>query len=327
MSIFYMTSHVDYTLEEADADALRAEHPSHTFILGGRDDAPARVKEQIECYYGFLRPAAFAQYPNLRWLHIPTAGVDAYVNSDEIKSKRITLTNSRGVYGEPISSHILALFLSMQRQLHLLRDAQRERRWAPQMPLKEYAGSTVLVLGAGDIGAELGRKSRALGAYVIGIRRTLGNGNEDVPENMRESFDELHGPSGLDQALPRADFIALCLPNTPETANILSRERIDRIKPGAYLANIGRGAAIDQGALYDALASGRLAGAGLDVTTPEPLPTDHPLWGLPNCVITNHSSGRSPGNKRRSLDIYKENVRRYAAGKPLQNVIDIARWY
>ena len=319
VSYFYITSHVDYTIEEADADSLRKKYPDHTFVLGARAGIPENIKAMIECYYGVLRPADFPDFPKLGWLHIPTAGIDAYTGSEDIASGRIILTNSRGVYGEPISAHILALFFSMQRQLHLLRDCQRQHRWAPQMPLKEFTGSTVLIIGAGDIGSTLARKCHTLGAYVIAIVNKL----RDKPEYI----DELYGPDGIDQALPRSDFIALCLPNTPDTKNILSRERLDRIKPGAYLVNIGRGIAIDQNALYDALASGRLAGAGIDVATPEPLPPDHPLWDLPNCVITCHSSGRSPGNKTRSFNIYKDNVDRYIKGEPLNNVIDIARGY
>ena len=319
MSVFYITSHVDYTIEEPDIGVLREKYPGHTFLLGERENISNDICDNAECYYGFMRPADFDRFPKLRWLHIPTAGIDAYIESEAIVSGRVLLTNSRGVYGEPISSHILALFLSMQRQLHLLRDMQRNHRWAPQMPLKEFAGSTVLIIGAGDIGGTLARKCHALGAYVIAISK-----NEKAKPDY---IDESYRADGLDRALVRADFIALCLPNTPETVNILSRERIDRIKPGAYLVNVGRGSVIDQNALYDALASGRLAGAGLDVTTPEPLPQDHPLWDLPNCIITNHSSGRSPGNKTRSLNIYKENVDRYINGVTLHNVIDIRRKY
>ncbi|GHU79872.1 dehydrogenase [Clostridia bacterium] len=319
MSVFYLTSHVDYTIEESDVDRLRLKHPDHAFILGGRGNVPAELKKEIVGYYGFFPPASFEEFPKLRWIHVPSAGIEAYLKSEEIASGRIILTNSRGVYGEPISSHILALFLSMQRQLHLLRDCQHERRWAPQMPLKEFLGSTVLILGMGDIGSTLAKKCHALGARVIGVNRSLW----EKPDYV----DEFYTVDKLDQVLPHADFIGLCLPGTPETVNILSRERLDRIKPGAYLVNIGRGGAIDQDALYDVLASGRLAGAGLDVTTPEPLPKDHPLWALPNCVITSHSSGRSPGNKMRSFGIFEENVDRFIGGERLKNGIDLSRMY
>jgi phosphoglycerate dehydrogenase-like enzyme len=319
LGIHYLCTQGEHALYEEDLRGLRAEFPQCEFVTGDRAAIHEDILPRIETVFGSPRIDLIGRMPGLRWLHLTSAGVDGYIDHAAFAGGGAMLSNSRGVYGLPISEHILALFLAMQRQLHLLRDSQWRRVWQMQMPTIDFAGSTVGVIGLGDIGSALARKCHALGCVVIGVKREL----TAKPDDLRE----LVTLAELGRVLPQCDFVALCLPGTEETAGVLSREMLFAMKPGAYLVNIGRGSAVDQDALAEALQSGHLAAAGLDVTTPEPLPAEHILWKLPNCFITAHSSGRSPTNRVRTLRIYKENLRCYLRGTPMPNLIDIAKKY
>ena len=179
----------------------------------------------------------------------------------------------------------------------------------------------MLVLGMGDIGGEFGRRVKALGAHVIGVRRT--------DTRCPDYADEVHLTADLDRLLPLADVVAVTLPGTKETAGLLDRRRIGLMKPGAVVLNVGRGIVIDTEALCDALESGHLGGAGLDVTDPEPLPPDHRLWDIPNAVITPHISGfyHLPETLERIIQISASNLKAFAEGKPLRNIIDFSTGY
>ena len=166
----------------------------------------------------------------------------------------------------------------------------------------------------GDIGSEVAILGKAFGAKVIALKRT--------PGERPAYVDELYGMEELDRVLAQSDYLVLALPNTPETKGIMSAERIALLKPEAFIVNVGRGSAICQEALICALQEGRIAGAGLDVTVPEPLPSDSPLWKMPNVIITSHSSGTSPGNWSRYAALIQENFTRYIDGKQLANQVD-----
>nr|WP_319488464.1 D-2-hydroxyacid dehydrogenase [uncultured Caproiciproducens sp.] len=258
--------------------------------------------------------------PNLEWLHCNSAGVDAYLK-DGVLPKGTALTNSTGAYGLAVSEHMLAMLLEIIKQLHTYRDAQHQHIWRSQGKVKSIFNSTVLVLGMGDIGGEFAKKVKALGAYVIGVRRT----HAEKPDYA----DELHLTQELDSLLPRADIIALSLPETKDTYQLFSRERLALVKEEAVLLNVGRGTVIDTDALCDALESGHLFGAGLDVTDPEPLPENHRIWDIPNVVITPHISGlyHLQETFERVVRIAAENLRHYANGEPLNNVVDFSTGY
>ncbi|MGX8701023.1 D-2-hydroxyacid dehydrogenase [Caproiciproducens sp.] len=258
--------------------------------------------------------------PNLEWLHCSSAGVDPYLKEGALP-KGTALTNSTGAYGLAVSEHMLAMLLEILKRLHTYRDAQKLHVWKGQGKVKSVYGSTVLVLGMGDIGGEFAQKVKALGAYVIGLRRTVG----EKPEYA----DEMHLTAELDSLLPRADIVALCLPATKETDHLFSRERLALLKEGAILLNVGRGTLIDTEALCDALESGCLFGAGLDVTDPEPLPEGHRLWDIPGAVVTPHISGfyHLQETLERVVRIAAENLKHYANGEPLDNTVDFATGY
>lgn len=251
----------------------------------------------------------------LEWLQLQTAGFEAYTAPGAVP-EGVVLTNCSGAYGLTISEYLVSATLSLMKKLPLYRDAQREHRWQNLGRIRIVAHSSVLVVGIGDIGGQYAQKMRALGASVSGVRRAGG----EKPDYL----DALYTLDELDDILPRFDIVALCLPNNPQTAGILSRERIARMKPGALLLNVGRGNAVDTEALCDALLSGALGGAGLDVVDPEPLPPEHRLWDIPTALLTPHSSGGDAFGEiyPSIIAVWRENLRRWQAGEPLQNLVN-----
>jgi len=216
----------------------------------------------------------------------------------------------------------MALVLGFARQLPLLRDAQQRHAWPPP-PLPgifEAEGQGLLVVGLGAIGGEVARKATALGLKVAAVRR-------DPHGEAVQGVERMVGLAELDNELAHADHVVIALPLTTETRGLFDAARIARMRPGAYLYNISRGAIVDTAALLAALQAGRLAGAGLDVTDPEPLPAASPLWRLPQVVITGHTAGSTPNSARRLFDVTIDNLLRARAGRPLRNVVDRSRGY
>lgn len=254
----------------------------------------------------------------LKLLQLMSAGTDGYLNKIP---ENAALANATGGYGLAISEHMLAVTLSLMKKLHLYEQNQRECRWRDEGNVTSIFGSTALIIGLGDIGGEFAKRLHLLGAYTIGVRRA---GN-DKPDYL----DELHQSGQIDELLPRADIVALCLPGTAQTNNILDKKRIGAMKKNAILINVGRGSAVDQDALCDALTSGRLAGASVDVTTPEPLPAEHPMWKTPNLIITPHVSGGAHlvETTNRILKIAVQNIKAVIDGSPLKNEIDFSTGY
>ena len=250
----------------------------------------------------------------LKWLQVTSSGADHVADASLYDSDEVMLTNASGIYGKPIAEHVFAMILSFNRNLMQYERNRQKSEWSPILQVHDFYGSTLCIIGLGDIGREVAVRGKAFEARVIAVRRTVG----ECPPYI----DELYGTNEIDLALPQADYLMLALPNTPETKGILSAERIARLKPGAFVVNVGRGAAICQEALLRALQEGKLSGAGLDVTDPEPLPADNPLWKIPNVIITSHTSGSSPGNWKRLAVLIQKNLSLYVEGKPLVNMVD-----
>lgn len=246
--------------------------------------------------------------PHLRWLQLPTAGADRWYGF----RPDVLLTKASGSFGVPIAEWVLGVMVMFVRNLHIYRDNQHKSLWEERPGMGEVYGSTVGIVGLGDLGTQIALRAKAFGCRVLGSRRRTSPCPEYVDALMP-----------LDELIPQADFLVLALPATPETKGIISAERIAAMKPGARLINVGRGATVDEESLIEALRSGRLAGAALDVTTEEPLPPSSPLWQMEQVIITPHVSARSPeANAVRRTDLFCENLRRLAAGKPLINVVD-----
>lgn len=258
--------------------------------------------------------------PALEWLQTNSAGVEPYIQPGVLAGDTL-LTNATGAYGLAIAEHMLGMLLELFKKLELYRDAQKSGAWQSQGAVKAVYGSTVLVLGMGDIGGEFAARCKALGAKVIGVRRS--------PRPCPEYADEVHLLEDLDSLLPQADVVAITLPGTDATRGLMSRERLAKMKEGAVLLNVGRGFIVDTEALCDALEKGHLSGAGVDVTDPEPLPPTHRLWNIPTAVVTPHISGfyHLRETHERIVGIFLENLRHFQAGEPLRNLVDFATGY
>ena len=257
--------------------------------------------------------------PRLKWLQLQSAGTNGYVSGEV--GGNVLLTCASGCYGHSVSEHMIALTLSLIKKLHLYRDNQSAQSWQGRGTVKSVRGAVVLVIGLGDIGSNYAKGMKALGSYIAGIARS--------PREKPEYCDEFLLPDKLDDALTRADVIALSVPGTKDTACLIDRRRLALIKKGAILINAGRGSVIDTEALCDALESGALGGAGLDVTDPEPLPPGHRLWRLSNAVITPHSAGGGhlPETAGYITGFFLDNARRFVKGEPLESVVDFNTGY
>ena len=296
---------------------LEAAAPDAEFIYNKK--ASREEIAQADVILGNAAPSMISPEDKLQWLQTNSAGVDGYL--DGCLPKNAVLTNATGAYGLAISEYMLAVWLELMKKLHTYRDVQHTSTWKDLGPVTSAWESTVLVLGLGDIGGEFAKRAKALGAYVIGVRRK----GTDKPDYV----DELILTEKLDEYLPKADCVAITLPGTKETKGMFGAERLAKMKDGAILLNVGRGMIVDSDALVDALESGKLSGAGLDVTDPEPLPADHPLWKQKNAVITPHVSGgfHLEETHNRIIRIMAENLRAFCAGKPLKNVVDFETGY
>ncbi len=300
---------------EEERRRLEEVAPGCRLVYAEPHNIPVRALQEAEVVLGNAPCRLLRHAPHLRWVQLNTAGADAYLLPGALPAG-VTLTNATGAYGPAVAEHLLAMTLQQMKRLHQYRDNQRACLWHDEGTVTGIAGSVFLVVGFGDIGRSYARSVAVLGGRVIGVRRHAGS--------CPPFAERVVTAAQLDEELPGADVVALCLPGTDETRALFSDQRLSRMKPGAYLFNVGRGNAVDSLALYRALASGRLAGAGLDVTDPEPLPPDHPLWQQPNCCITPHISGwyHMAETGRRIVDICVDNLRRFVCNEPLRNEVD-----
>lgn len=307
-------------LEERHKAVLETAAPGIQLTYAAADTVTREQVQQAQVIIGNPPVEYVAGSSNLRWFQSNTAGPDPYLKEGVI-SPQAVITNATGAYGLAISEHMLGMLLMIFKKLELYRDAQLKENWSGQGQVRTLLGATVLVMGMGDIGGSFARLCKAMGAYVIGLRRSDGS--------RPDYANEVHLTGELDSLLPRADVVAVTLPGTPETRGMLGKERIGKMKPGAVVLNVGRGYLLDTEALCDALESGRLGGAGLDVTEPEPLPKGHRLWGLPTAVITPHVSGGYHlwETHERIVDIFVENLGRFLRGEALKNLVDFETGY
>lgn len=276
--------------------------------------------ENADVIIGESGPAKLARAKHLKWFHLVWAGVDRFQASDFPAGAKFT--NGSGAYGVMIAEHMMACMLSMVRQLPHYAANQKQHLWDPNWTEDTLEGKTVLILGAGDIGTELARRLMGFDCRLVGVRRT----GADSPY-----FDEIHTMDDLDELLPRADIVACALPGTDTTKRLLNKQRLLSMKPNALLLNCGRGSLIVTKDLEEVLAAGHLGGVALDVTDPEPLPADSPLWDCGRVMLTPHISGASFGHVAETEDkIYRlaaENLRRFLAGEELLNEVDFETGY
>ena len=299
--------------QRAELEALAAGY--RLLITTDRQEIAAAL-ETLEVAAGHFDHGLIPRAPRLRWVQQWGAGADWLMRRPKIAGHDFFLTNASGVHAVPMSEHILAMMLALARRLCRAYRAKFARQWdRPEFDdVFELAGKTMPLIGVGDIGARTARIAAAMDMRVIGVRRH--------PEVSAPGVARMVGPDRLPEVLPEADFLVLTVPLTPETEGMIGEAEFALLKPGACIFNVGRGRTIDQAAMVRALQDGRLAGAGLDVTDPEPLPADSPLWAMDNVVLTPHYSGRTPRYDERAMAIFLDNLARYRAGRPLRNVVD-----
>lgn len=269
--------------------------------------------------FGTVPPALLAGAGQLRWIQAPMAGPPAGWYYPELVHHPVVITNMRGIFNDHLAAHILAFMLAFARGLPTYIPRQLRAEWRPGAPLIHLPEATALLVGVGGIGGETARLLAQFGTRVLAV--------DPRQDAAPEGVAELHRPEALDALLPAADFVIITAPETPQTQRLFQRERFRRMKPGAILINISRGAIVALDDLAEALQSGQLAGAALDVYETEPLPVDHPLWSLPNVLLTPHVGGEGPYLDDRRLEVLIDNCRRFTAGLPLRNVVDKANWY
>jgi phosphoglycerate dehydrogenase-like enzyme len=266
-----------------------------------------------------LTPELFKLAKQLKWLHISSAGVEphggqvglfpALIDSD------VVVTNAKNVYGPQIADHAFAFLLALTRRLNVTIPRQHLEEWPPgRSGMFELNGKTAVIIGVGGIGSQIAQRANGFGMKVIGVDiRDIPTGN---------TVQRVVPPDMLDSVLPEANVVFISVPHTKKSEGMMGPHEFDLMKQGSYFIAMSRGAIFSHAGLVKALDSGRLAGAGLDVTDPEPLPKGDPLWKFPNVVITPHSSGGSDNLQARLDHIVGENIRRFGAGLPLLNVVD-----
>ena len=302
------------SLREDQVEQLRHKFSQIEFAVPSNDAAYAALIPNAHVVVGGFRQEFLPQAGNLRWIQSTGAGVDRLLTPELIASD-VIVTNAQSLHAMQISEHVLAMMLALARDFQQIFLAQREHVWRPPVfhPFC-LEGQTLGVVGVGGIGAALARKAHHLGMRVIGLRRH--------PNDPPPYLDELVGPDGLHDLLQRSDHVAMCCPLTPETRGMIGTTELQMMKSNAYIYNIGRGRIIQAAPLLQALKEGWIAGAGLDVTDPEPLPPDSELWDLPNVIITGHTSGTAPHNDDHFHELLDQNLQRFLNGEQLLNVVD-----
>jgi phosphoglycerate dehydrogenase-like enzyme len=307
-------------------------------VVNARDSAEALAEiADADAFFGKITPALITAAQKLAWVQAPTASLEHYL-FPELVEHPCVLSNMRGLFSDVIADHVLGFVLCFARNFHVYVQRQMRHRWeavggeagrsdfvtgaglasAIDRGHRHLADDTLGVVGAGAIGGEVARRAHALGMQVVAVDPSVAS----VPD-----ICDVWPVSRLGDLLEASDFVVIAAPHTPETYKLFRRREFERMRRSAYLINVGRGAIVDLADLTDALAEGLIAGAGLDVFEIEPLPAEHPLWQMPNVIITPHVAGTSPRIAERHTAVLLENIRRFAAGESPTTVVDKLRWY
>ncbi|MBL9083379.1 MAG: D-2-hydroxyacid dehydrogenase [Planctomycetales bacterium] len=325
-----------------DADRARkfAEAAGRaTVVQAASLEAAQAAVVDADGFFGKLTPAILSAAKNLRWVQSPTASLEHYLFPALVEHP-CTLTNMRGIFSDVIADHVMSYVLCFARNLHIYLRQQEARLWRPvgdepgagqnfvtgpglatprDLAHLHLADCTMGVVGFGAIGRETARRAAGFGMRVLAV--------DPVVADRPEFVDSLGDMGRLGELLAVADFVVVCAPHTPETEGMFDRRLFQAMRNSAFFINIGRGAIVRLDDLAAALEAGELAGAALDVFETEPLPESHPLWQMPNVLITPHVAACSPRIAERHLEVLLDNVRRFAADEPLRNVVDKRKWF
>ena len=300
-------------------------------------DAIAAIAD-ADAFFGKLTPQMLSAARRLRWVQSPTASLEHYVFPALVEHPCV-LTNMRGLFSDVVADHTMGLVIMLARNLHHYVRQQMSATWesiggesrrtgfevgggeatAIDHAHLHLADATLGIIGLGAIGREIARRASAFGLRVVAV--------DPSPAEMPDCIAELWPPAELPRLLAASDFVVIAAPHTPATDKLIRHEQMHAMKPTAFLVNVGRGAIVDVQDLTSALRSGHIAGAALDVCEHEPLPADHPLWTMPNVIITPHVAAASPRIAERHLALLVDNIRLFVGGSPLRNVVDKASWY
>ena len=292
----------------------------HFFTLDQFEEAKACVQD-CEILYAHSPDLLRAAPATLKWYCCSFAGVDPYCKDPAIFANPDCILTNSNVYGVTIAEHVVMVTLMLLRRMPEYEEVVRNRSWSNQLPIRSIRDNEFTILGTGNIGVNVADRMRGMGAAkIIGLSRSV---------RPHPAFDEVHPIADLDKVLPDTKILVMALPGTAETIHILNRERIALLPKDAYIINVGRGTAIEQEPLIEALNEGHIAGAALDVMDPEPLPHDHPLWSAKNLILTPHVSGNMTLGYTCDTNVamFCEDLKNYAAGKPLNGFVDRTKGY
>lgn len=292
----------------------------HFFDLDQFEEAKACV-QHCEVLYAHSPELLRTAPASLKWYCCSFAGIDPYCKDPTLFANPDCLMTNSNVYGVTIAEHVVMVTLMLLRRMPEYEAVVRGHGWSNQLAVRSIRDNTFTILGTGDIGVNTAERLRGMGAaHILGLSRS---------GRPHPAFDEVRPIADLDAVLPQTKILIMGLPSTPETYHILNRERIALLSADAIVINVGRGTAVEQAPLIEALNSGRLAGAALDVMDPEPLPKDDPLWDARNIILTPHVSGNMTLGYTcdRNVELFCTDLKNYAAGRPLAGLVDRARGY
>ena len=304
-------------IEEPWLGKLRAISPEVEVVVADDETEAVKQVREAEALYGRLTPAMLAAAEKLQWVQATGIGLEGSMFPELIASD-VVMTNMRGVYRDHIADHVFGYILTFARGLHVYLRQQLSRTWQPGVPIHYLPETTLGIIGLGGIGAQVARRGRFFGMRVLAV--------DPSPKGDTGLAEQVWGLDGLPEMLGQADFVVICAPHTPLTERLFGAAQLRAMKPTAYLMNIGRGVIVQLEALTQALQTGEIAGAALDVFEREPLPADHPLWEMENVIVTPHVADTGPYVHDRRMELFLENARRFVAGQPLLTVVDKAQW-
>lgn len=303
----------------AAVEELKKAAPGGVEIVGVNAAELKNQAPDADAILGAINNDLLRASRKLKWVQTYSAGVEHYV-TPELKASNVTLTNAKIIQGPNIADHAFAMLLALTRELHRVIPNRTKEEWMRgQFQPIELRGKTAVIIGAGGIGMQIAQRAKAFDMRLIGVDP------KDI--SYTPLVDKFVPPDRLDTVLPEADVVFVSAPHTPQSEKMMGARQFDLVKKGAYFIAVSRGKLYDTDALVRALDSRRLAGAGLDVTNPEPLPKGHALWKFENVIVTPHIAGQSDLVQGRRMNLLKENIRRFAAGEPLLNVVDKSKGY
>jgi len=313
--------HFDFDADQiAEFRALAKQHGQHEVYHALTEEEAVRLAAEVEVLIGFFRPAVCAAAPNLRWIQSHSAGMNNFLFPEIIARDEVRVSNMAGLYAPQGGEHAWALLLALARGILPSIRRQDHGEWRADQVVS-LSGGTMGIIGLGGFGMEIARRAQGYDMTILALDPVRTDKPDNIAELRPSTTENLH------DMLRRSDAVMIACPRTPETYHLISRAEFAAMKETAYLINVTRGGIIDEAALIEALETGQIAGAGLDVCETEPLPPHDPLWKAPNLIITPHRAGASQHRPRETFEFFYQNLTRYLKGEKPLNLIDKHRGF